>query len=55
MVLARSRSASPILDEGSGGQIGVRCCQGYSGFRLVEAVVDSGAEESVEPPNDFPG
>ena len=25
------------------------------GFRLVEAVVDSGAEESVAPPNVFPG
>ena len=26
-----------------------------AGFRLVEAVVDSGAEESVTPPNVFPG
>ena len=26
-----------------------------AGFRLVEAAVDSGAEESVAPPNVFPG
>ena len=34
MVLVRSRSASPILNEGSGDQVGVRCCQGYSKSRI---------------------
>ena len=34
MVLVHSRPASPILDEGSGEQIGVRSCQGYSQSRI---------------------
>ena len=53
-----SRAANPIPDEGEEETKSVfAVAKKYprAGSRLVEAVADPGAEESVAPPNAFPG